>query len=1574
MAQWLRHLDPGDDKHLEVKLVDKLSSLNGQAWKAHAIGLGVVQVIFEECMQSHLTYDDVLWVWDYISLPQGEILVAMSAGAKVIKRPSSTQPVCYGKIAELFGGITGWSTAARMMGQTVSFVVEKSLEVAKAAADMYGHPLMVFEDVWKHFVATGQISEPCIWVGDITDFRIWALMSLAGIRHLVASPPCPPWCAMASQMGLASEDGQLMGHLFRKARDLGAASICVENARGFKDHMHAKVVFDFAESVGFSCVQDHADNCTGVLPLNRCRWLATFVAHDIRLKYVYITRVHTASNIELPCNPFLGGMRGCDALFREIPDDDLHELLPSKEAIGVMSDPKLVPSWWGKGIDLTKDEAVLKSRIAKHDRPMTCLVASYGKQHKFGYDYLAQRGLCVMLTSSSKGPRFFSPWEQAACLGLPASVKLPGSIELAWHVLGNAISVAHALLQLTRLHTILAEGSPFSPTTPALPVLCRMMQRKGIHLCGKRQIMVEGCRILVESSGVDTVVPNQVETTNNEALVEQFDVSDIVIPSLNGENSGEDGDSNISQPMKVAKTHHDISPTVPYVVEEKASIQEGKDKPCLGVRFMPVPSDPEIEKMVCQVVQSHVKDEHGVTIMPFVVSSLTHRWVHIGWISDDATVWQIIRSVWPFAQSKWITKVQCGSQEVSFAACPESLPFRIVKICPAVMLIRVATPFTEGKRVVEVNITTNVCQVIMEFALLLNVTRDSLVMTSHGVVLEPASFILGVDNLDDLEIHWRPLVSIPKFPMITDQSINPVVNDVVVGPKDEDGIRLAVVHPVWGSIRTGCVSCQCTIHDAIKMLLPDWPIQSKFLVAVDGRIIDSTVLVDWVKHGKKLIFEGCGTKPCPPLEVEIIVGPQGIDDTSVPSGSPNAIFSRFIRSPFKVQADWVKFRGDASLMSIGAAFMSKCHSVQSIAVTINGRGVDPKLLAKETNQATIIAYRVMPLVGGAKDDVQAILSKALVSRGVGEESVDARIKQILTDIPVDQIRPHLKEPDFQFWTSLKKLANEHKVRLITNGELKAHQKQQRGDKPKGPDAKSAKGNGKGKRPKGDGPQIDLGRVELDHSYIDVGDHSSVQIIPKDEFAADKEGITLMPMQDAVGFLPAKKISAGPLAILAVVGSDTSSSKVVMMPATTQEGSPILLPIVIFNFGDVEVKMKEPTSKVVTQQVETQVIEVTIRRELVADWKPTRDALQYLGKIVGNLAEGALVAHWGFRSYNCNKAQVQFDKASYAHGYVRAKAEHVDTILKASGKGGIFLVPKDSNHKPDPMFTVVPAGMDKIEQMLAHVQRCPKALGVVELSGGYAFRCRREHAHVVRRDLAPSALWTEEGQARPGDQLWVLKHVQVNTGPSQLSKALQEAGWDAVALKPLGPSTWSVAAAKAPPKPHIPLDGSFTIAVPATKPVRKDFGAWATPFMTLPEKYTTFPATSSDDDMGSMATASTRLQEIKGEMSEQLEKLVHERMHETNARIDELASKMEQQNEERCTFESKTITTLTALHDHQQNSDIRMNNIENTVTGISSSVVTQMNSMLQTMQSALIGRIDALENSETTKRARKDNDL
>ena len=284
-----------------------------------------------------------------------------------------------------------------------------------------------------------------------------------------------------------------------------------------------------------------------------------------------------------------------------------------------------------------------------------------------------------MLAPSSTGPRFFSPWEQAACLGLPSTIKLPGSLEIAWHVLGNAIGVAHALLQMSRLHVILGEGSPFSQTTAELPTLCRMMQRKGIHLSGKQQIWVEGCRIW------SMQCPSRIETN----------LSDVVVPSQHVEVTMCEPESPSEPPSKVARFESEITPTAPFVVSDDVESCCKKGLNVEGLQFMAVPSDAEIEKMICDIVQSHVRDEYGVTVMPFAVSNLTARWVHIGWTSEDATVWLIIRAVWPFAQNKWLASLQYKNQEIGLAHCPESLPFRIIKLRPTMVLIRAQVPLSE---------------------------------------------------------------------------------------------------------------------------------------------------------------------------------------------------------------------------------------------------------------------------------------------------------------------------------------------------------------------------------------------------------------------------------------------------------------------------------------------------------------------------------------------------------------------------------------------------------------------------------------------------------------------------------------------------------------------------------------------------------------------------------------------------------------------------------------------------------------------------------------------------------------
>lgn len=461
----------------------------------------------------------------------------------------------------------------------------------------------------------------------------------------------------------------------------------------------------------------------------------------------------------------------------------------------------------------------------------------------------------------------------------------------------------------------------------------------------------------------------------------------------------------------------------------------------------------------------------------------------------------------------------------------------------------------------------------------------------------------------------------------------------------------------------------------------------------------------------------------------------------------------------------------------------------------------------------------------------------------------------------------------------------------------------------------------------------------------------------------------MSSSEAKNLLPIRKLSPGPLAVLAVTSPKEHPEQVVMMPATDVQGEPILLPVVIYNFGDVEVSMKGSAKPVVTQQVPTQVIEVFIRRCFIKDWKMARDTLNYLGKVITGMPEGTLVAHCAFKAYDDKKKVTPFDKADYVHGFIRTKATQVDCILKASGKSGVFLVPKDESRRPDPTFMVIPAGPEKLEHLLLQVRKTSLALGIVEYSGGFAYRCRREHSQTVRKALVPNSLWSEEGQVRPGDTMWILKFVKVNTGPPQLTASLRELGWNAEAIRPLGPTTWSIAAAGPPPAAHLALDGSFAIALPANQPIKRELGAW-THTLKIPQTVVAVDAAPEADDMDSESTSLTRISEMKSELTDHVDRMIQQRLKPTQDYVEQLTCAVKDQEARNTEFQAKTIATLTTVQDHQHAVDGRMGALEGTVAGVTQNVITQMNGMLQTMQNALITRLDALE-GEGVKRQRKD---
>ena len=65
-----------------------------------------------------------------------------------------------------------------------------------------------------------------------------------------------------------------------------------------------------------------------------------------------------------------------------------------------------------------------------------------------------------------------------------------------------------------------------------------------------------------------------------------------------------------------------------------------------------------------------------------------------------------------------------------------------------------------------------------------------------------------------------------------------------------------------------------------------------------------------------------------------------------------------------------------------------------------------------------------------------MLHDQFLARGVSEDNIPARIDAIMAKVQPDKLRMHVAEEHMKQWSSIKHLANEAKVRLITVDELR----------------------------------------------------------------------------------------------------------------------------------------------------------------------------------------------------------------------------------------------------------------------------------------------------------------------------------------------------------------------------------------------------------------------------------------------------------------------------------------------------------------------------------------------------------
>ena len=250
------HLDFSDDPHEVAILCERCSNIEGSCWKPSIRGHGIVEIGFDSALDKHLQRGQVLWIWGLTFLEPKQAVASLSAGARISFRPSLQAKTSDGRIVELFSGFAGWTHGARLVGKEVAYMVEIDDRTARAASVATGIPVFQFEDTWKQFLVDGFIPHNAIFIGDANDDRIWTILSIMNVRHVLFSTNCQPWSSIGHQKGLHVQMGLNTPAMFRKGRDYAMGK-----CQGFSFASALPCCHDFRRPDGFRMYS------------SKCRWL-----------------------------------------------------------------------------------------------------------------------------------------------------------------------------------------------------------------------------------------------------------------------------------------------------------------------------------------------------------------------------------------------------------------------------------------------------------------------------------------------------------------------------------------------------------------------------------------------------------------------------------------------------------------------------------------------------------------------------------------------------------------------------------------------------------------------------------------------------------------------------------------------------------------------------------------------------------------------------------------------------------------------------------------------------------------------------------------------------------------------------------------------------------------------------------------------------------------------------------------------------------------------------------------------------------------------------------------------------
>lgn len=364
----------------------------------------------------------------------------------LIPRHTASKPECV--VAHLFSGaFCGWDRALKWeLGDShhKSFVLDSDRTALDVWSLQTGCP--VFSKIDVGF----QTSAPHFGVHASISDKMWLNCCCFSQDFIFTiSPPCQSWSAGGRGLGVQCDNGWAFIEAARATWTVRPTALLAECSEKITSHPHFKLIKALLKRAGYTLHWTQHFDTEAMCDMKRLRWLALWIRNDIRQDELSARfRISDVQKLEWS-DPKLDFF---------IPSQFDHQLLLSQQLLSVYGDFTFLPaSFRAKCVDPSSKQAVLDARCVEKGKSLPTLCASYSSQHELDLQFLKQRGIYGSLINRMGQYMFLSPCIFINLFGATGEVPVvfPNKLKITFRLIGNAITVQHALLALRVMFTSL---------------------------------------------------------------------------------------------------------------------------------------------------------------------------------------------------------------------------------------------------------------------------------------------------------------------------------------------------------------------------------------------------------------------------------------------------------------------------------------------------------------------------------------------------------------------------------------------------------------------------------------------------------------------------------------------------------------------------------------------------------------------------------------------------------------------------------------------------------------------------------------------------------------------------------------------------------------------------------------------------------------------------------------------------------------------------------------------------------------------------------------------------------------